>query len=230
MSLGSRAAGAGGALLGSLTRALAAVRPARKPLHPRGRVRHGQLHRRGLRPPVGVDFLDRVAVDDVLARESRSVGLPEGWPDVQGLALRVTTASGDQGDLLLGSAGLGRLTRFALVPVRSPYARPLSTLLPFRTTAGPVQLAVTRTGPDRLEVLCAVGLAGEWRSFADLRLSGVDAADVSFEPVHLGLPGLTTYDWVRRLRAPAYARARASRGEDETVAVGEADAEGRSVV
>jgi hypothetical protein len=43
----------------------------------------------------------------------------------------------------------------------------------------------------------------------------VDEADtpVSFEPVGNLLPGLETYDWVRRLRAPAYRTARRSRGD-----------------
>ena len=43
--------------------------------------------------------------------------------------------------LLLASTGLGRLTRFTLTAARSPYRRPLTTLLPYRTPAGAVLLS-----------------------------------------------------------------------------------------
>ena len=60
----------------------------------------------------------------------------------------------------------------------------------------------------------AVG-SGAWHPFAELRLHDqpVDQADtlLSFEPVRNLLPGLVTYEWVRRLREPAYAAARRSR-------------------
>ena len=35
---------------------------------------------------------------------------------------------------------------------------------------------------------------------------------LSFEPARNVLPGLEVYEWVRRLRQPAYTTARASRG------------------
>lgn len=39
-----------GTVLGGVTRALGAVRPAAKPLHPSGVVRHATLHRHGVDP------------------------------------------------------------------------------------------------------------------------------------------------------------------------------------
>lgn len=56
---------------------------------------------------------------------------------------------------------------------------------------------------------------GPWREFADLRLDDdpQNSGDepLSFDPVRHPLPGLATYRWVRRLREPASAAARASR-------------------
>jgi hypothetical protein len=88
-------------------------------------------------------------------RESRSVGLPEGLPDIHGLAVRVTNPDGTPGDLLLATTGWGRLTRFVLTVSRTTYGRPMTTLLPYRTDAGPVLLGARsdpacgsrRTGP-----------------------------------------------------------------------------------
>ena len=37
-------------------------------------------------------------------------------------------------------------------------------------------------------------------------------ASISFDPVAHTVPGLEVYDWVRRIREPAYAAARRSRG------------------
>ena len=153
------ASSAGGQILNAATGMLTA-RPAAKPLHPRGSVVHGTLHRFGAEDSTGASWIDQTGEDDVLVRQSRAVGLPAPLPDIFGLAIRVPTEGGSHGDLLLASTGLGAFT----------------TLL--------------------------------------LHTDPVDEADmpVSFEPVRHPLPGLETYDWVRRLREPAYATARRSRG------------------
>ena len=83
---------AGGQVLRAAT-GIVAARPAAKPLHPRGAVVRGDLRRSGAttsaRPTrSGVPWLDEPGNDEVLVRQSRSVGLPEGLPDVHGLALR----------------------------------------------------------------------------------------------------------------------------------------------
>jgi hypothetical protein len=203
-----------GGALGGLTRLAAAIRPAAKPLHPRGEVRHARLHRLGSVPPTGVRFLDEVATDDVLVRESRAAGLPAPLPDIHGLALRVPNPDGTVGDLLLATTGFGLLSRFVLVPTRSPYGRPMTTLLPYDTVAGPVLLGVQRVAGGRLELAFAVG-DGPWRPFAELVLSEREGdAEVSFDAVRHTLPGLEQFAAVRRLRAPAYAAARAARSGD----------------
>jgi hypothetical protein len=211
-SLTRRVSAAAGSVLGVGARTLGAVRPARKPLHPAGRVVTGRLHRRGLEPPVGVAFLDAPGHQPVLVRESRSIGLPESLPDIHGLAVRVTNPDGSPGDLLLATTGWGRLTRFVLTLARTTYGRPMTTLFPYRTDAGPVLLGARSAEPGVVQLACAIG-GGPWRSFAELAISQQDAPDptISFDPVTNQIPGLEQYPAVTRLRAPAYRSARRSR-------------------
>lgn len=211
-------ASAGGLLLAGTTRAVAAVRPAAKPLHPRGEVTRGRLFRRGAQPATGVPWLDEIGEDDVLVRRSRAIGLPGSAPDIHGLAIRVPRPGGGHGDLLLASTGWGRLTRFVLTMSRSPRQRPMTTLLPYRTDRGPLLLGARATGAESFE-LAAAAPEGEWARFAELRLSALplddDADDpaVSFDPVVNRLPGLEQYGAVERLREPSYRSARGSRTE-----------------
>jgi hypothetical protein len=184
----------------------------RKPLHPKGRVVEGRLVREGLEPRTGVEFLDQVRVDEVLVRESRSIGLPSRLPDIHGLAIRVTEPDGSVGDLLFASTGWGRLTRYLLTASRTTYGRPMTTLLPYRSVAGRVVLGARETGMDRLELACSIDGA-PWRRFAELVISDLDAGDpmISFDPVLNQVPGLEQYAVVTRLREPAYRAARGSR-------------------
>jgi hypothetical protein len=203
---------AGGALLAAATRSVAAVRPAAKPLHPAGDVVTGRVYRRGLRPGTGVAWLDEPGEDEVLVRLSRAIGLPGTMPDIHGLALRVPVPGGGFGDLLLASTGFGRLTRFVLTASRSAQGRPMTTLLPYRTSTGPLLIGARADGVETFELSCAPA-GGDWRPFADLRLCRLPADDapVSFDPVRHQLPGLEQYPAVARLREPAYHTARGSR-------------------
>ena len=207
------ASSAGGQVLRGATRIIAA-RPAAKPLHPRGSVVRGTLHRFGGEGRTGAAWLDQTGDDHVLVRQSRAVGMPAPMPDIFGLAVRVLSEGDRHGDLLFASTGLGRLTRYTLTPARSLYGRPLTTLLPYRTPAGAVLLAAVFHDETKVSLAWAVG-SGAWHPFAELVLhqDPVDEEDVqpSFEPVRNVLPGLETYDWVRRLREPAYTTARRSR-------------------
>lgn len=204
----------GGQVLRAATRTLAALRPSAKPLHPEGSVSRGVLRRYGGTERAGAEWLDEPGEDAVLVRRSRAIGLPAPAPDIFGLALRVPTSGGRHGDLLLASTGRGRLTRFTLTFGRTPGSRPFTTLLPYRTPAGPVLVSAVYRDGDVLELSWAAR-AGDWQPFAELRLSDapVDAGDapVSFDPVLNTLPGLDTYGWVRRLREPSYLTARRTR-------------------
>jgi hypothetical protein len=203
-----------GSALGAVFRLVGAVRPAAKPLHPTGAVRPGTLRRYGAEPPVGVPFLDSVGTDDVVVRLSRAAGLPRPLPDVHGLALRVPNPDGSHGDVLFSTTGFGRWTRFLLVPSRSAYSSPMTTLLPYDTAAGPVLLGV-RPGEGRtFELVFSIG-DGPWRPFGELALSEHESEEeISFDAVRNTPPGLAQYDAVRRIREPAYEAARSSRGED----------------
>lgn len=191
-----------------------AARPAAKPLHPRGSVVQGTLHRFGAEARTGAGWLDQAGDDHVLVRQSRAIGLPAPVPDIYGLAIRVPTEGGLHGDLLFASTGLGRLTRFTLTTARSPFRRPMTTLLPYRTPVGAVLLSAVFQDKSRVELAWAIR-SGVWNPFAELLLfkDPIDEADVptSFDPVGNALPGLEPYDWVRRLREPSYATARRSR-------------------
>jgi hypothetical protein len=207
------ASSVGGQILRAATGIIAA-RPAARPLHPRGSVVRGTLRRFGAEDTTGSAWLDQADEDQVLVRQSRSLGLPSPLPDIVGLALRVPIEGGRPGDLLFASTGLGRLTRFVLTPARSSSGRPLTTLLPYRTPVGGVLLSAVFHNETTIALAWAIR-SGAWHPFAELSLhkDPVDEADtsLSFDPIKNALPGLETYDWVRRLREPSYAKAQGSR-------------------
>src|SRR5690606_8161055 len=70
------AAGIGGRALAAGTAAVAALRTAEKPLHPRGENWRARVERHGSARTTGVGWLDDTGVDDALVRPSASVGLP----------------------------------------------------------------------------------------------------------------------------------------------------------
>src|SRR4051812_1617930 len=104
-----------------------------KPMHPRGAVFEGLLERHGSRPPTGVPWLDATATDRVVVRLSRGAGLPAPWPDLLGLAIRLSGR--EPVDLLLTSAGSGPLTRLVPVP-RTDAAAGYSSIMAYRSDAG----------------------------------------------------------------------------------------------
>lgn len=206
------AASLGGAGLSGAVRLVAAGRPAPKPLHPHGDVLTARLRRHGSPLATGAEWLDGQGSDEVLVRRSRALGLPERLPDIHGLAVRVPLEGGTHGDVLFATTGKGRLGRFVLTPGWTPYSRPLTTLLPYRTPSGPRLLAACAWTEHRYELAYA-SPGGSWHPFADLVLSSTAGPDplVSFDPVRNTLPGLENYAWVRRLREPAYGTARLTR-------------------
>lgn len=213
--VGRAASAVGGQVLRAAIGAVDAVRPAAKPLHPRGAVTRGVLERFGGGAPSGVAWLDEPGTDDVVVRWSRAVGLPAPSPDVFGLAVRVELGGDRHADVLFSTTGTGPITRFALVPALT-HQRAMTTLLPYRTAKGPVLLRAVPQGDRAVELAWARG-TGAWHPFGTLRLDEPTTtaadADVSFDPVVNPLPGLMPYDWVTRLREPAYRSARRARGD-----------------
>lgn len=213
-----RVCGPAGVALAAAVRGVAAVRSSPRPLHPRGVLRHGRVERLGRHGPSqgwGVPWLDEPGEEAALVRLSRSIGVPRPLPDVAGLALRVWPGGADvPGDLLFSSTGRGRVSRYLLRPTRQDDA-PMTTVMPFRTARGPLVLGARRVAADELVMVAAAGLVGDWRPVARVVL-GEPVADeaVDFDPVVNEVPGLEAYPWAARLRRPAYAVARRSRGGD----------------
>ncbi len=202
-------------MLAAATRAVAAVRPAAKPLHPDGRTAAAVLERHGSSAPDGstaVPWLLEPGRDRAVVRTSRAAGLPRYLPDIHGLAIGIRGA-GQATDILLATTGRGPLGRFLLRPVRRPDGAFHGSLLPYRSPGGPIFLGAQPAGDDTWTLLWAAG-RGAWVPFARLRRDDApDDTDVSFDPTLHGVPGLTQYDALARLRSPAYRSARRSRGE-----------------
>lgn len=220
MNVVSSLAHAGGQALKAVSAVLLVFRPGR-PIHRNGVMLEGTLtHNRVFS---GEEWLDSPGDEQVLARISRSAGLPDTVPDVVGLALRVGDA-----DVLLSTTGRGIPGRFVILPRRSVVDGPFTTLMPFRGTEGPVLLAVRREGPGpELRTLSELHRCGEelqwglfysrlrgpWTRVGTLRLkvSGDQQQAPRFDPVGRPPAGLGTYGWTRALRAPSYALAQKSR-------------------
>lgn len=204
------AARAGGAVLQTATRTVSAVRSAPKPLHPRGTVWEAEVVRTGSPAPTGVPWLDEPGRERAIVRVSAAFGFPHGWPDIQGLAIRLPEQG--EADLLLASTGSGRLTRFVLRPVKSSGRHLSTTLLPYRGPKGPIWVAAEPAEPGHHVLSFSTG-EGDWIAFATLRLISESEQEPSFDPIRRPLPGLANYTWVSRLRAPAYRAARRDRDE-----------------
>jgi hypothetical protein len=205
-----------GGLLEGVFALVARIRPADKPLHPRGETHTATVTRSGIRPDVGVPWIDERGVDDAQVRLSRAVGLPPGWPDIFGLALRVPTDAG-HGDVLFATTGRGTIGRYLLLPGRTTTSWTYTTLIPYRTASGPLLLAAEPEGPSAFTLACARPTQ-PWRQFGRIVLeplaSGSDIVPDSqpeFDPVVNQIPGLSYYPWATRLREGSYRAARRSR-------------------
>lgn len=224
---------AAGRAFAAVFRLLKLVRPDR-PIHPQGIGLAGELTRSGTSGEAsGVDWLDVPGIDPVVARFSRSVGLPERLPDILGLALRVTpsrssasgitpdagpdggAASGGTGDVLFASTGWQVPGRFLLQPRLDVSSATFTTLMPYRGRKGPVVLGLRTislpagsvTGGEWVLGLYWATPAGPWKHCGELRLRATTTpADtpLRFNPLENLPPGAQTYGWARRLRERSY--------------------------
>lgn len=213
--------------------AVAAARGARA-LHPRGRTFHATV--RALGGGSGTVLPRGVAEHRALVRFSRGAGLPAGWPDVLGVAVRICHAGGQDVhlDLLTSTtAGHAPLARHVPMP-RRRLATAYTTVAGYRTGHGRRYFAVLPdptaddVGADldtltavaargRARFLLAVGTATSgWRPFGRLTVGGPLPAEVdrelAFDPVRHRTPGLHTDGLLWRLRAAAYRGSRRRRG------------------
>ena len=200
---GVSVAAAAGKGLGLVFGALAHLRP--KPLHPKGGLREAVLTRNGA--DTGVAWLDEPGDSRALVRLSRSLGLPDGLPDVLGIALRV-----DGGDVLLASSARARGLRHVFLPARDATRAFFTTAFTYSTPHGPVLLGAAPTD-DGYELQVAHP-SGEWQTFGTLRLgAALPDETVSFDPVQNPLPGLALTPQLAALREPSYAASRRVRAE-----------------
>lgn len=229
------------ALLGSAARApfvlLKQFRPQR-PIHAEGVGLEGVLIRTG-GGTSGIHWIDEAGEDPVRARFSRSIGFPQGWPDILGLALRCPVPPSGQmegrsdgrADILLATAGEGRFSRFVPTFHRHVPDSAFASFMPYRALGGPVLVAAhpeprTERLPARPDLFRAsvaaepwvLGLhwatpLGPWQRFGTVEL-GPGAPfgdDERFDPL-LNVPtGAENYGWTYRLREPSYTLARAPR-------------------
>ncbi|MDF9750437.1 hypothetical protein [Arthrobacter sp. ES3-54] len=219
--------GTAGLAFAAVFKALKVVRPDR-PIHPAGVALTGVIERRPGSTRSGISWIDSPGSDPVSARFSRSLGLPPGWPDILGLALRIPTETGPA-DVLLASTAVSRPGRLILTAHRYASNGKLTSLMPYKGSKGPVLLAAVpqATGqglpatPDAFRQALATAtwtlglyharLTGPWNRFGTLVLTlDPGNADVRtrFDPLSNPLPGAGTYEWTRRLRRPSYQAAR----------------------
>jgi hypothetical protein len=220
----------GGNVLAGIVAAVRLVRRPR-PLHPHGVALAGTLTPVVGRAASGLAWLDGLeAALHVDARFSRGGGLPPALPDVLGLALRIPDADGATVDVLLASTGLSPIGRFLLAPRYALSGSRLTTLMPYRGSAGPVLLGVLvdedpplpagaadlgrvlATRPVGMRLVHATP-GGRWRVAARIELDARGPLDTATraDPVLAAPPGDTTYPWTRRLRVPGYRAARHGR-------------------
>ncbi|MBF6327310.1 phosphodiesterase [Nocardia transvalensis] len=228
--------------------ALARLRHARV-FHPEGLPLTGALH------AVDDDYARLIGGRDktVLARMSKATSMPDGIPDVLGLALRVLDWRDRPWDLALATTGTGTLGRFLLRPVRSWAEARYGSLMAYSLFDGPAEwifatpdsaqpqsvsldaLCEYRDG-HRLEfVLRAAPLRGSARTLAEITVSrpeiGEHAAPGFFDPV-LNRPSEVRLlpQVVASVREWAYAGSRRGRGEPARVAAeGMAGFQGRKL-
>jgi len=198
------------------------LRPPR-PIHPRGLPLSGDVFWGNRDRVAGIAWIDEPptgARARVTARYSRSLGLPDAFPDVLGLALRVETDDG-HADIELASTGSGVPWRFALVPRWIPSRGVFTTLIPYRGGAGAILLRARPLRPSlpagvpaiskiltdetwRLSLAFATP-GGSWHPFALLSLdSRRGDPDVRFDAGRNVLPGARMYRWVSAVRQPSY--------------------------
>ncbi|GAA4975712.1 phosphodiesterase [Kineococcus glutinatus] len=189
------------------------TRRPREAVHTAGLTHPGVVHRGGLQVRVGVPWLDSPGRDEVVVRLSKGAGLPAGWRDLLGLALRVPGDDGRPWDLLLSSAGLSPLGRHLPAPRRDPLTSAYTTFFAHRSPAGPLMVAAIPARPGPGWVLAVAERRGPWRPFARLEVdTGRVLPDPVFDPVLHALPGLPPGPRMTAARRVAYAGSRRGRG------------------
>lgn len=189
-----------------------ALRGARV-FHPKGLAFHGTVVVDG-GGDWGTRLLDEPGSYDVLVRVSRAAGLPDGFPDAIGLAIRFPSLGRDGSDLdvLVNTAGALPVLRHVFLP--EPLGRTFTSVLPYRTGSGRrIMLGARRDGEGAWRLIAAPMVRG-WSEWGRLTLSGPlplqEAEQLRFMPT-IGATDLQPVALFRRLRHRAYERSQAER-------------------
>ena len=195
-------------------------------LHPAGRSFTGELEIWGVAEPIGSGLLDRPGHYPVTVRVSKGVGTRGTRPDVLGLAIRVHRA---RTDLLLSTAGSGRLTRHVPMP-RREFSTRYGSITSYRTGADRKVYLAAGPDPDSpelgrtLDEVTALARTGRARlllqagdepvgvvSFGAPLAPETDAA-LAFDPVRNATPDLHPSGAIHGSRALAYRLSQRWRG------------------
>jgi hypothetical protein len=205
----------------------------RRSLHPDGRSFGGELEIFGLREPTGSELLDRAARHRATVRVSKGIGTAGGRADIRGVAVRVHRPGGDL-DLLLSTAGTGRLTRHLPAPRRSfdvsygsitAYRSGTGTKLYLSARPDPDGPVLGRALPDLAEgdrLLLGVGDRTAGRVVLGRELPRAADAALAFDPVRHAGADLHPSGLVHGLRAYAYRLSQRWRGATPAAADPEA--------
>ncbi|MGA5462868.1 phosphodiesterase [Mycobacterium sp. NPDC050041] len=201
----------------------------RRLFHPSGVLATGTIERvappnEGLPMPSG----------DVVGRVSKGVGLPGSWPDIVGLAWRMTLPDSPASpwDVLLVSTVGDGIGRVLLRPVATWSDVSFTSLMPLRYRDGlwwvrarmttvldvaglPLSAAEDQIAGGGLafDIEQAAG-TGEFHPLATLTLQAraPEGEDVSFDPTRNSAPGVRLFPgWLTDFREAAYRRSREGR-------------------
>ena len=212
MSALTVAAGAGGRVLAAAAGALAALRPAAKPLHPEGEVARRPARAARPRSP-----------------QRRPVARRAGGGPGRGPALaRDRPARSRPRHPRAGVPGARRGRSGGRAPRHDGHrSRHPARADPQQATPTPGRSRRCCRTPATADRSCSAPRAsgrtstgsrgrtprGRGTSSGTLYLGGASDARIAFDPVLHQVPGLRQYSWVARLREPAYRIARRSRGD-----------------
>lgn len=156
-----------------------------QPWLPAGETLRARTFRHGLEPGVGVEWIDEAGVVDAQVRLTYAATLTGNAVAVASLAVRFDIPDGTAGDLVLRArAGTSRRTvRDRMLVAATPYLVAGGQLL---------SIGARQCGAETFELCCLTG-DGEWRGFADLRISPRPhggGRPFRAEPLAHALPGL----------------------------------------
>ena len=202
---------------GLLFGALSAARRARI-FHPIGTAYTATVTIEGGDHPVAA----LVGRHDAVVRLSRGAGLPDRFPDVLGLAVKVLNAhgAGSHQDFLTVTSGEGFPGHHLLLPAQPDDGRPYSSVLPYRNARGDRFLVGAL--PDAVDstryVLAIASVRGSWQTIGTVELA--DALDdeqaqrLRFSPWNTG-GGIEPTGLLNQLRRGAYAGSQRARPDTE---------------